>query len=223
MSRISILIPTINRADLLLNSLLTLADQTEYFEKLLIVDNGHQRFRIPSELSGKIGIIESKNNLGVSGSWNLGITELFKADDFVTHVLVLNDDISLGSTQLQDIIEVLDANPEKWMFVGPYYWSVYAISREGAKAMEFKPEQYFDERFYPAYFEDNDFHWRMRLIDESRYLGGVSAFSPEKYINSGSLEKDPSLNKTFDQNKRYYISKWGGAPGRERYRTPFNL
>lgn len=222
MANISILIPTINRADLLLTSLLTLAEQVNDFNKILIIDNGHQRFRIPEELSGKIGIMECPSNLGVSASWNVGITSLFE-DESLTHVLVLNDDISLGTTQLKEILEVLDANPDKWMLVGPYYWSVYAISRDGAKAMELEPGKYFDEQFYPAYFEDNDFHWRMRLIDESRYLGGISAFSPEKFINSGSLAKDPTLNKTFDQNRRYYISKWGGAPGRERYRTPFNL
>lgn len=222
MAKISILIPTINRADLLLNSLVTLAEQVDDFERLLIIDNGNQHIRIPHEMTGKVGIYNSEHNLGVSGSWNFGISALFFDTD-ITHVLVLNDDVSLATNQLKDILAVLDANPDRWFLVGPYYWSVFAISREGAKAMEIRPGVYFDEHFFPAYFEDNDFHWRMRVKDESKYLGNVSAFAPEKYINSGSLAKDPTLNKTFNDNKKYYISKWGGAPGRERYRRPFNL
>ncbi len=222
MVKLSILIPTINRADLLGDSLKTLAEQKEYFEELLIIDNGNQTIIGPSILYDKIRVLTSNHNLGVSGSWNLGITELFKNSE-ITHVLALNDDVSLGTTQLKEIAETINSNLDRWFLVGPYYWSVYAISRDGAKNMQYEPNKYFDEHFFPAYFEDNDFHWRMRQIDESKYLGNVSSFTPEKYINSGSLQKDPTLNRTFEQNRRYYISKWGGAPSWEVYKKPFNL
>lgn len=83
---------------------------------------------------------------------------------------------------------------------------------------------WFDENFRPAYFEDNDYHYRI-------HLGGFKtanmAFAPMYHV--GSQTQHNSMNKApvvtgpmFDANRQYYRSKWGGTPGEEKFKTPFN-
>lgn len=218
MVKLGITIPTINRADLLVNLVSSLGKQEDDFEICYIIDNGHQGL---SSNRDKFVISTEDKNLGVSGSWNKGISHIFNTTD-CTHVLVLNDDIVLGQDQLKPIIEVIENNLDKWFLVGPYYWSVFVMSRECTKYMSYSKNKYFDEAFFPAYFEDNDFYRRITLLDPTKYLPNVSAFSPESYINSGSKQKDPHLTDNFPKNKSYYISKWGGEPQKERFITPFN-
>lgn len=222
LAKIAIMIPTINRAeDLLVESLDTLSKQLDQVEKILIIDNGKQNIRIDHP---KFATIVADRNLGVAASWNLGMDWLFTNHPEISHVIALNDDIALGETQLVEIRQVLTANPDKWFMVGNYYWAVWAITRDGMEAMTYatNPRRVFDVNYYPAWGEDNDFHWRLRQIDESKYLGGVSLMTPEKCRNSQSLAKDPTLNSTFERNKQYHIMKWGGGFGREVYKVPFN-
>lgn len=44
---------------------------------------------------------------------------------------------------------------------------------------------------------------------------------------SSTLKNDPKIQeknqKTFAENCRYYIEKWGGTPTQEKYETPFNM
>jgi hypothetical protein len=101
-------------------------------------------------------------------------------------------------------------------------------SQNGYSAMVFNPELlyeigYLDENFFPAYYEDNDHRYRMKLAGlEWEY------FPLEyKHIVSATIKRDPVLmaknQKTFKENGRYYIEKWGGLPGQEKYLTPFDM
>ena len=78
----------------------------------------------------------------------------------------------------------------------------------------------FDERFFPAYYEDNDYHQRLKLdlfkVEQHEFM------NPEIYRNSMTIEKNRSLNSRFEINKQYYIEKWGGVPGEEKFSIPFN-
>ena len=48
-----------------------------------------------------------------------------------------------------------------------------------------------------------------------------------EHIVSATIKRDPVLmaknQKTFKENGRYYIEKWGGMPGQEKYLTPFDM
>jgi hypothetical protein len=78
----------------------------------------------------------------------------------------------------------------------------------------------FDEGFYPAYFEDNDFCYRCRLAEIPRVTDHF--FSPEVYRNSMTIDKDGSLNTNFDTNKEKFAIKWGGEPGKEKFKVPYD-
>jgi GT2 family glycosyltransferase len=200
-------IPTINRADLLNEAL------ANYFEdfkntEIVICDNGKQEI-ITRERN--FVIYRPENNLGVSGSWNMimDYAEKVKA----THVLMLNDDIYLGKSEEEVNAIVRLWNPEflctelNWC---SFILSVNAYLKVGK----------FDENFFPAYFEDNDYFRRMLLSDVPMVFNGM--LNPVIYRNSMTIQKTPELNNGFEKNRQYYISKWGGQPTQETFGTPFN-
>lgn len=201
-------IPTINRADLLNEALV------KYFEdfidtEIIIVDNGNQDIIIREK---KFFIYRPHENLGVSGSWNIIMDYASKVN--ATHVLMLNDDIYLGKTDEQ-IIRMLALFQHIHFFNSMMNWSSWILSVEAYKKIG-----NFDENFFPAYFEDNDYCYRMRLNEIERY--NTDYLNPVIYRNSQTIEKDPSLNSRFMNNRQYYASKWGGLPNEETFKTPFN-
>ena len=68
--------------------------------------------------------------------------------------------------------------------------------------------------------KDNDYLWRCKqagiIIEQTELM------NPEQYQQSMSIKTDPSLNEHFENNKAYYIDKWGGVPTEEKYIKPFN-
>ena len=77
----------------------------------------------------------------------------------------------------------------------------------------------FDDKFVNAYFEDNDYEYRMKLLGLSVHKSEF--FNPDEYTQSQSIRKDPSLNVNFESNKMRYIEKWGGFPQEEKFSKPF--
>lgn len=215
--KVSIVIPTINRVDLLEPLLHTLRMQRDEFHNLLVIDNGNQPIKGPSGLD--FLTLKPATNLGVAGSWNTGCMSAFSAVDWI---LFLNDDIDLDIEQLEKINTVLKNNPDKWLIVGPYYWSVFALNMRCVEYLMKTDGYVFDENFFPAYFEDNDFDRRIKLHDPSKILNPCPEMEPKIKRNSMTLAKDPGINQNFDNNKAYYISKWGGEPGKETFTVPFN-
>jgi hypothetical protein len=82
---------------------------------------------------------------------------------------MLNDDIRCGENQVAEIKRQL-ARPRlagKWFVAGSGGWSIFAINRACVDNVGF-----FDENFFPAYFEDNDYHYRLTRIDPSKFAEG---------------------------------------------------
>lgn len=210
-----IAIPTLNRADLLDELLTSLDKQSSYITELLIIDNGTQNINLDkfTNIKDKITLQSPMVNLGVAASWNLARRYFSKnSNDWV---LMLNDDINIGDKQLASIVKMLEEHKNKWMLVGPYYWSMYCVHQSCPVR--------FDENFYPAYFEDNDFYRQIQLLNAGMYVGNIEVLTPTVKRNSMTIEKDPSVNKRFVTNRDYYIQKWGGEPGKEQFNTPFNI
>ena len=210
-SILTIVIPTINRADLLRESLESLAHQADFYHELIVIDNGNQAIELPCPRSRVIG---TNSNLGVAASWNLGI-EMALSDPSVEHVLVLNDDVILDCAQLERINRSLAGHPETWLFVGPFHWAAWAISREGVNAILNVDSHLFDENFFPAYFEDNDFMYRFSKRFPERVQSGLAVLDPHVKRNASSAAKDRALKRGYQNNKTYYQTKWGGGVGRE--------
>lgn len=198
-------IPTINRADLLEGALDLYVKNWK--RNIFIVDNGNQIIQ-PRPI---VKVMKMSHNLGVSGSWNHLCKTLFAQG--YTHVCLLNDDIVWNKTQDQ-IDKFIEENPSDF-YVGTGTWCNIVLPKTTWDIVG--P---FDEEFYPAYFEDNDYCYRMRLAGLKRI--NSEFFNPEVFRNSQTIARDNSLNKNFDRNKERYKEKWGGYPLEETFTTPYN-
>ena len=200
-------IPTINRADLLNE---TLAKYFEDFKEteIFIVDNGNQEI-ITREKN--FVIYRPEKNLGVSGSWNTIMDYADKVS--ATHVIMLNDDIYLGKSE-QEINHIIKLwKPE--FLCSELNWCCFILSLDA-----YKKTGAFDEKFFPAYFEDNDYFRRMLIAGVQMVYNAM--LNPVIFRNSMTIAKDQTLNNNFENNRQYYISKWGGEPAKETFGTPFN-
>jgi GT2 family glycosyltransferase len=206
--KLVVAIPTINRADLLNEAL------EKYFEDfknthIAICDNGNQDIITREE---NFMIYRPQENLGVAKSWNM----LMDYSDKIgaTHVLILNDDIYLGKNET-DLALLIKNNLDADFINSFHNWCSYIL-----RVDIWKKAGMFDEEFFPAYFEDNSFDYKMTLVGAKKTW--TSFLDPIVYRNSMTIAKDPTLNQKFMQNKQMYIQMWGGLPTEEKYLTKFN-
>lgn len=78
----------------------------------------------------------------------------------------------------------------------------------------------FDELFWPAYYEDNDYHYRMKLARVA-----AITYPPAMFFHWGSATQLEALGRPLtDSSNQHanYVRKWGGDPGKEAYTSPFN-
>jgi GT2 family glycosyltransferase len=202
-------IPTLNRYDLLKEALCKYVHDFPNTE-IYILDNGSQG--ITNDFYGlNVTVISVKENMGVSKSWNWLCSQIFSCHDYA---LILNDDIYLGKTEEQINDLLMDCDDQDFI-VGTGTWCAFLLSAD-----TFNDVGKFDEWIFPAYFEDNDYHTRMKLAGKSYFQ--TEFLNPVIYRNSQTILKDSTINNRFNDNKNYYISKWGGEPGKETFTTPFN-
>ena len=209
MQDLCILIPTINRKDLLMKALESYSEVMPEVTKL-ILDNGNQD--IPC-IDDNTWIWQSTQNLGVAASWNYLIAKAI-INDF-KYFLILNDDVILQKDEAQ-IRQILSkGTSEHFYLCRPFYnWSSFILTKK-----VYEKVGPFDENFKKAYFEDNDYMYRMRLAGVP--IKYVDELNPDIYLNSQTIEKNPLLGG-YIENKEYFLQKWGGLPESETYKIPFN-
>lgn len=80
---------------------------------------------------------------------------------------------------------------------------------------------YIDVNFYPAYYEDNDYA-RRAVNAKISSCTVINAFYFHFWSRTIKQESGGSTGKQFQNNKSFYITKWGGDFGKEAWKTPFN-
>lgn len=163
----------------------------------------------------EIKVVHNVTNVGFSGSVN----QIIKQNIDCPYWCIMSVDWHPKPNQLKKLAKRLES---------PFIGILCDETQNGYSSMVFTPELlyevgYLDENFFPAYYEDNDHRYRMELADlEWEYV-------PLKYNHkvSSTLKSRNDFQKknqkTFSENGRYYIAKWGGLPGQEQYETPFNM
>jgi hypothetical protein len=228
-----ICIPTLNRGHDRLQALLETAlrdDNEMQPSKIVILDNGNQfpnaidvsdfEDKDPELLAiltapEQVILVTAKLNLGVGGSWNWFLNNVPMEHGAM---IISNDDITFHKETLRMLYEQIQ-KPDNDFVLPLGVWAIFAETEKLHKEIGG-----FDENFYPAYFEDNDFHYRMKL------KGYDTTFIPEipcGHQNSSTLEafdKDETEihHLRFKENRAFYHNKWGGLPTHEIYTTPFN-
>jgi hypothetical protein len=91
-------------------------------------------------------------------------------------------------------------------------WHLIALHRS-----TFERVGLFDENFYPAYFEQTDWCYRLRMVgwEQGWIRVWVNALSQGSALHNEvvSCPADPLLN--------YYADKWGGKKGEETFVQPW--
>lgn len=253
MDKILVIIPVVNLWDAYtIHAMESLAAQkcSLPFE-IVIVDNGSVDETVNKatdfgnrKMPGRVHIIHHDTNKGCGGGWNAGL-DFGKANGF-THFAILNNDILVGPNTIQamydrmkkggvmltsavDVMrevivpqQVLDAsqpvnNKDESESPHPNF-SCYMIDADTVAKVGM-----FDEDFFPAYFEDNDYHYRIKLAG-----GTAIANTKAIFVHYGSRTQNQEAGKpvvpgdTFRANEAYFIRKWGGSPGHEKFDHPFN-
>lgn len=165
----------------------------------------------------QIEVVTAPENLGVAKSWNTFLQSMQEGD----MILIVNDDITFTANSIQSLYDAAVASDDVLMVasdtLGVNVFSCFIIKRDAVTRFG-----YFDEGFYPAYFEDNDYARRMfldgyealRVPCELGHIGSatLATYSPDE-MNTH--------HEHFRRNQTYYIAKWGGMPMEEKYNVPF--
>lgn len=173
-------------------------------------------------------IIDNWNdNLGVSIGWNMGVAKAIELG--LDTVAIVNDDVVLAPGTLDKLVEssvdcdlVSGVNHDD-TGAGLFYDGFPDYSCFVIKPREFVEKfGLFDETFTPAYFEDNDMHYRIKVAGGKSALRLDARIYHKGSVTQFSMHGGVVTSPMFEENRAYYISKWGGQPREERFTTPFN-
>jgi GT2 family glycosyltransferase len=212
-STVTLAILVYNRYDLLEPLVRSAEAGTRKPDKYFIVDNGGllgdvTAHGFPLE---KTEVLKPGKNLGTSAAWNAAIE---KCGDYT---IVTNDDVVMHANTIEALVHAADTTDHMLYYATPGMFGVFLLRRA-----LFDKIGKFDEGFWPAYFEDNDYARRLKVSGVSSLLVLNDGYD---HVGSASL-KGYSAAQTaqhhinFTRNRDRYIAKWGGLPGEEIYTEP---
>ena len=162
-------------------------------------------------------------NRGLARSWNDGFLDGYAGGADV--VMAVNDDIQFSLGDIDKIAEAAVAHRECFVIfceeargLHPVHWSCFvlnpiALERVGC----------FDENFFPATHEDEDYTLRARGLPATTARGTMVHHVGAASRNS--LEIKAAQDEAERQNRAYFVRKWrvvwGGSEG-DWFKTPFN-
>jgi GT2 family glycosyltransferase len=171
-----------------------------------------------------------RDNRGVSWAWNDGMRRA--AIEKYDAVFILNDDVVfhpgtmkkmlLGLAEGHDLVTGFNTRDENY----DHFDRVEYIESPDYACFVVNPISFiskfgwFDENFFPAYFEDNDMNYRIKLA------GGTDRKRTDApFFHKGSVTQNWGgsqivTSPMFEKNREYYMWKWGGVPGHETLTTP---
>jgi GT2 family glycosyltransferase len=106
MARVTVVIPTWNRAGLLAQALESLSRQTYPIERVIVVDNGSTDDSADIAARAKAHIIQLATNAGFAVAVNRGIEEAASAD----YICIVNNDVTLAPDWLAHLMTDLESN-----------------------------------------------------------------------------------------------------------------
>ena len=164
-------------------------------------------------------------NRGLAKSWNEGLIDGYR--DGMDVMLIANDDALPEHGDATRIARAALHNPGDYMVSG---WGFDAqrnqsgdmlFSLAAINPIALETIGYFDENFFPIYYEDVDYYRRASLAGlERRCFPGthiLHAGSKSLGVTAAHIHED-----RFARNQAYFFRKWGGEKGHEQFTTPFN-
>ncbi len=210
-SKVYIVVPTIVCQDLLTKMLNTIDHPEEV--GVIVLDNANkpEEIELPTPPNVKMVVVPQEINRGVAGSWNIGLKRVFNRIG-ADIAIVANDDLLFQPGAIQNVLDIVEKNPAD-IWVSTEGWSFFVIPK---KTYNMVGE--FDEMFYPGYFEDDDYDFRLFRMGMKKHIFPAKI----RHLKSMSIRREPSLNAHFLNNRELYIQKWGGVPRVETHENPFD-
>lgn len=209
---INVCIPTLNSYTTLWKCVESVNNSDIKINNIYIIDNGGGL-----EWNGQdnVFIIKVPQNIGVAASWNRFIREIPE------HRIICNDDVTFESNTIRAMVDGYTPNGLTFPT---------ELGNENAFSCFLLPQcvidrvGLFDEDISPnyAYFEDNDYAYRMSLMGFgfSKCNARITHVGSSTLKNYNRASKD-AHHKKFRLAEENYKKKWGGIPTSEIYITPF--
>ena len=189
----AMIVPILARPELLHRMVSTIDRPVE---RLVVIDNGSvvEDLDPPTCVQG-LTVLRMPANLGVAGSWNLGI----KATPFAPWWLIANFDVTWPAGSLAAFDE-LRPSGSLALGGGSPAWCAFAIGEDVIARVGL-----FDEAFHPGYFEDDDMQRRCEAAGIYVQRTGI----PVDHLNSSTLKAgfDQANTRTFTANEAYHADK----------------
>ncbi len=179
-------------------------------DNLLVIDNS------PEGFAHKYGVKYEHHpeNLGVSRAWNIGAHRV--VEEKLDYLIMLSAAIVFNQGMDDFLPKLTDPKGVESQFS----YHLIAVGRP-----TFETIGYFDENFYPAYYDDSDWIQRTKLagisfphvdVDATRQGIALTLQSGLLTVNMGAV-------------KDYFVKKWGHepnyatkSPSEEMWDHPFN-
>lgn len=207
-------IPTLNCYDLLQRCVTSILAGTVVPDRILIIDNGLALQGNVTFDDPRIQIFTPSENMGVAASWNWFLAHTDKAR------IITNDDIIFAPDTVARMNEAVNNGA---LFVhgneATGGFSLFAVTDEAVNKVGL-----FDEGISPkyAYYEDNDYAYRLKLAGITREDVETAIF----HTGSAALRRYSPIQETehwrkFLIAKLNYVKKWGGEPSHETVTIPY--
>ena len=163
----------------------------------------------------EIVVVQNNQNAGYPGSVN----QIIRDNTDCRHWIVTGFDWWVKPGQLSELLYKVNSLPNG-AFLGEnetdcmcgFMWTPRLLENVG----------YLDENFFPGYFEDNDYRYRIKQSGLHVMKIPMSA----DHDRSSTLRSKPEFQRknqfTFQKNYQYYVEKWGGPPGSETFDKPWD-
>jgi GT2 family glycosyltransferase len=165
-------VPTLTRHDLLGQMLDTVDVAVRH---LVVIDNSGDGVEVGDGPWENATVLRLPANLGVAASWNLGIRLAYRQP----WVLIVSDDVTWPAGALEMFAN--QADEDRLVLSGTWpHWCAFAIGMRVVQQVGL-----FDEGYFPAYFEDNDYMRRAGRV------GVQAGYGPEVVHRNSSTLNTP--------------------------------
>ena len=192
----ALVVPVLTRPELLYRMLGSIDAPVEH---VIVIDNGNcvstGAARKSTDQSRRVSVVHMPANLGVAGSWNLGI----KAAPFAPWWLIANFDIvwpvgalaEFAAHGTPDALVLSGGSPE---------WAAFILGENVVRRAGV-----FDESFVPAYYEDTEYQWRCEALGVPIIRSGVWVHHDNSStLKAGFMDRNA---RTYDNNGAYCADK----------------
>ena len=157
------------------------------------------------------------NHVGCSGAWNhlldMGFNK-YNSD----YVIIVGSDMVFHDGFWDAFFEDLEKIKPEMAVASHCAFNCWVLSKKG-----FEDIGTWDENFFPAYVEDNDYDYRRKLAGHLLHTLGKPLF---EHKQSSTISTNSFISRansiTFNINKSYFRYKWGGVPLEEKWLHPYN-